>query len=60
MISCLLLIRYASTKLARGQGDVQRDVQTLRRHPVVQRFPGISKRISIRICKPQNYLDFVT
>ena len=60
IISCLRLIRYASTKLARGQGDVRRNVQTLRRHHVVQRFPGISKRIGISIFKPRNYLDYVT
>ena len=62
MFSCLRLIRYASTKLARGQGDIRRNVQTLRRHHAVQRFPGISKRIGIIICKPRNYLhvDYVT
>ena len=36
------------------------NVQTLRRHQAVQRFPGIAKRIGISICKPQNYLDYVT
>ena len=60
IISCLRLIRYASTKLARGQDDVKRNVQTLRRHHAVQRFPGISKRICISICKRRNYLDDVT
>ena len=60
MIICLLLIRCASTKFTRGQGDVRRDVKTLRWHRVVQRFPGILKRISISICKPRNYLHYVT
>ena len=54
------MIRYASTKLAHGQGDVRRDVQTLRQHHAVQRLRGISKRIGISICKPQNYLDYLT
>ena len=40
---CLLLILCASTKLARRQGGGQRDVETLGRHRVVRRFPGIFK-----------------
>ena len=38
---CLLLIRCASTKLARRHGGGQHDVETLHGHRVVRRFPGI-------------------
>ena len=60
IIICVLLILCASTKLARRQGGGKCDVETFVDTALFNVFLEFSKRISFSICKPQNYLDFVT
>ena len=59
-MSCLQLIRYTCTKLARGQGDVRRKRPNVTSAPHCSTFSWNFKRIGISICKSRNYLDNVT
>ena len=51
---------YTCTKLVRGQGDVRRKRPNVTSAPHCSTFSWNFKRIGISICKPRNYLDYVT
>ena len=47
-------------ELARGQGDVRHKRPNVTSAPHCSTFSWNFKRIGISICKPRNYLDYVT